>query len=157
MLERLGAHVREVRVPADLAGLDGFVIPGGESTTMTLGIDREGLAGPLRDLAAAGLGRLKPEKKLTGVEGDYDCPVDIKLDFPADARDACPCFAGRYIRGEIVSPADLPGLANWWDAAQLTAAVGAFKDETGFKLLFGASRKSFIARIDPATAIGGTL
>jgi pyridoxal 5'-phosphate synthase pdxT subunit len=55
MLERLGAHVREVRVPADLHGLDGLVIPGGESTTMTLGIERERLAQPLRELAAAGV------------------------------------------------------------------------------------------------------
>ena len=44
MLRGLGADVREVRVPADLDGLDGLVIPGGESTTMTLGIEREGLA-----------------------------------------------------------------------------------------------------------------
>jgi 5'-phosphate synthase pdxT subunit len=49
MLRELGADVREVRVPEDLAGLDGLVIPGGESTTMTLGIEREGLAPPLRD------------------------------------------------------------------------------------------------------------
>ena len=48
MLRGLGAAVREVRVPADLEGLDGLVIPGGESTTMTLGIAREGLADPLR-------------------------------------------------------------------------------------------------------------
>jgi pyridoxal 5'-phosphate synthase pdxT subunit len=54
MLEDLGAKVREVRVPADLEGLDGLVIPGGESTTMTLGIAREGLAEPLRDLVGAG-------------------------------------------------------------------------------------------------------
>jgi 5'-phosphate synthase pdxT subunit len=54
VLERLGAQVREVRVPADLDGLDGLVIPGGESTTMTLGVEREGLAEPLRALAAAG-------------------------------------------------------------------------------------------------------
>jgi 5'-phosphate synthase pdxT subunit len=54
VLERLGAHVREVRVPADLDGLDGLVIPGGESTTMTLGVEREGLAEPLRELAAMG-------------------------------------------------------------------------------------------------------
>jgi pyridoxal 5'-phosphate synthase pdxT subunit len=54
MLRGLGADVREVRVPADLEGLDGLIIPGGESTTMTLGIEREGLAGPLRELAAAG-------------------------------------------------------------------------------------------------------
>jgi 5'-phosphate synthase pdxT subunit len=48
VLRRLGADVREVRVPDDLDGLDGLVIPGGESTTMTLGIDREALAEPLR-------------------------------------------------------------------------------------------------------------
>ncbi len=53
VLRRLGAEVREVRVPADLEGLAGLVIPGGESTTMTLGIEREGLAAPLRALAAA--------------------------------------------------------------------------------------------------------
>jgi pyridoxal 5'-phosphate synthase pdxT subunit len=54
MLRGLGAEVREVRVPADLDGLDGLVIPGGESTTMTLGIEREGLAEPLRALAGSG-------------------------------------------------------------------------------------------------------
>jgi len=54
ILGQLGAEAREVRVPADLEGLDGLIIPGGESTVMTLGIEREGLAGPLRRLAAAG-------------------------------------------------------------------------------------------------------
>ncbi len=54
MLRALGADTRQVRVPADLAGLDGLVIPGGESTTMTLGIGREQLAEPLRALAASG-------------------------------------------------------------------------------------------------------
>jgi pyridoxal 5'-phosphate synthase pdxT subunit len=54
MLRALGADVREVRVPADLEGLDGLVIPGGESTTITLGVEREGLADPLRDLARSG-------------------------------------------------------------------------------------------------------
>ena len=54
LLRALGAEVREVRTPAGLPGLDGLVIPGGESTTMTLGIEREGLAEPLRELAAAG-------------------------------------------------------------------------------------------------------
>ncbi len=48
MLRRLGADVVEVRKPEQLTGLDGLVIPGGESTTMTLGIEREGLGEPLR-------------------------------------------------------------------------------------------------------------
>lgn len=54
VLRRLGAQVREVRVPSDLDGLQGLVMPGGESTTMTLGIERESLAEPLRRLAASG-------------------------------------------------------------------------------------------------------
>jgi 5'-phosphate synthase pdxT subunit len=54
ILDRLGATAREVRVPADLEGLDALIIPGGESTVMTLGIEREGLADPLRDLARSG-------------------------------------------------------------------------------------------------------
>ena len=54
MLRALGADVREVRVPADLDGLDALVLPGGESTTMTLGVAREGLAEPLRAFHAAG-------------------------------------------------------------------------------------------------------
>jgi 5'-phosphate synthase pdxT subunit len=54
VLETLGAAVREVRTPDDLDGLDGLVLPGGESTTMTLGIEREGLAEPLRAVHVAG-------------------------------------------------------------------------------------------------------
>src|SRR4051794_16662555 len=54
MLRDLGADVREVRTPKDLEGLDGLVMPGGESTTMTLGIQREGLAEPLRSFVRSG-------------------------------------------------------------------------------------------------------
>jgi 5'-phosphate synthase pdxT subunit len=50
MLRDLGAETREVRTVADLDGLDGLVMPGGESTTMTLGIARERLAEPLAAL-----------------------------------------------------------------------------------------------------------
>jgi 5'-phosphate synthase pdxT subunit len=53
-LAELGAQSRIVRTPADLEGLDALIIPGGESTTMTLGIEREGLAAPLRELVSAG-------------------------------------------------------------------------------------------------------
>jgi pyridoxal 5'-phosphate synthase pdxT subunit len=49
VLRRLDAAVREVRTPDDLEGVDALVIPGGESTTMTLGIEREGLREPLRE------------------------------------------------------------------------------------------------------------
>jgi 5'-phosphate synthase pdxT subunit len=54
LVRSLGAQAREVRVPAALAGLDALIIPGGESTVMTLGIEREGLAEPLRAFVRAG-------------------------------------------------------------------------------------------------------
>jgi len=54
VLRGLGAEPKEVRTAADLQGIDGLIIPGGESTVMTLGIEREGLAEPLKDLIAAG-------------------------------------------------------------------------------------------------------
>jgi phenylalanyl-tRNA synthetase beta chain len=61
--------------------------------------DCTGVRGIARDLAAAGLGTLRPEREVSGVEGTYDCPVEIELEFPSQARDACPCFAGRYLKG----------------------------------------------------------
>ncbi len=54
MVRALGAEPREVRTPAGLKGLDALIIPGGESTVMTLGIEREGLAEPLRQLVRKG-------------------------------------------------------------------------------------------------------
>ncbi len=54
IVHSLGADPREVRVAADLEGIDALIMPGGESTVMTLGIEREGLVGPLRELIAAG-------------------------------------------------------------------------------------------------------
>jgi len=43
ILGELGAEPCEVRLAADLEGLDGLVIPGGESTTITMGIASAGL------------------------------------------------------------------------------------------------------------------
>jgi pyridoxal 5'-phosphate synthase pdxT subunit len=48
MLRELGADAREVRVREDLEGLDGLVIPGGESTTIVKGIESAGLEDPIR-------------------------------------------------------------------------------------------------------------
>jgi len=54
MLRRLGADAREVRVPGDLDGLDGLVIPGGESTTIVMGIEAAGLGEGIRSHLQAG-------------------------------------------------------------------------------------------------------
>ena len=53
-LARLDTPAREVRTVDDLEGLDALIIPGGESTTIGLGVEREGLAGPLIDFARSG-------------------------------------------------------------------------------------------------------
>jgi 5'-phosphate synthase pdxT subunit len=54
-LEAAGARTRLVRLKEDLAGLDGLVIPGGESTTMTMLMDRMGLYDAVRDAVKGGL------------------------------------------------------------------------------------------------------
>lgn len=54
MLRSLGAHTVEVRKPQQLDGLDGIVIPGGESTSMALIAERWGLVEPLRAWVQAG-------------------------------------------------------------------------------------------------------
>jgi 5'-phosphate synthase pdxT subunit len=55
VLSRLGAEYREVRDLADLDGLQALVIPGGESTTMSLLLDSTGLRRPLTELIQRGL------------------------------------------------------------------------------------------------------
>ena len=67
--------------------------------------DCTGVRGIARDLAAAGLGKLKPEPRLGKVEGKFDCPVEIRLEFEAGYEAACPVFAGRYVRNVKNGPA----------------------------------------------------
>jgi 5'-phosphate synthase pdxT subunit len=86
MLEKLGSGTREVRVPADLEGLDGLVVPGGESTTMTLGIAREGLAEPLRELAACGTPILGSCAGLIVLDRDHLGLMDIRAERNAFGR-----------------------------------------------------------------------
>jgi len=54
MLRGLGAEAREVRVPEDLDDLDGLVIPGGESTTISMRIEAAGLEPTIRSHHEAG-------------------------------------------------------------------------------------------------------
>ena len=58
--------------------------------------DALGIRGIARDLAARGLGTLRPAPAAV-VEGRFACPVTVSVD--ADTRDGCPLFAGRLIRG----------------------------------------------------------
>lgn len=53
-LRSIGVEAAEIRLPEQLADVDGLIIPGGESTTMRRLIDRWGLRTPILDLAASG-------------------------------------------------------------------------------------------------------
>ncbi|HET8727888.1 MAG TPA: phenylalanine--tRNA ligase subunit beta, partial [Alphaproteobacteria bacterium] len=60
--------------------------------------DCAGVRGIARDLAAKGIGTLKPlpaEK----VPGRFESPIGVRFDFPEDDAKACPLFVGRLIRG----------------------------------------------------------
>jgi len=101
VLLRLGAHVREVRAPADLDGLAGLVFPGGESTAMMLGVEREGLAEPLRALSRGGLPLLGSCAGLIMLDRDHLGLMDI-----AARRNAF----GRQVRS-FEADIDLRGVA----------------------------------------------
>ena len=79
MLASLGADAVEVRTPEQLADLDALVIPGGESTTISKGIARDGLEPAIRAHADAGrpilgscAGMIVCDRDHLGI-GDYAC------------------------------------------------------------------------------------
>jgi 5'-phosphate synthase pdxT subunit len=99
MLRSLDARVGEVRVPGDLDGLEGLVIPGGESTTMTLGIEREGLAEPLRELVKKGLPVLGSCAGLIMLDRDHLGLMDIRAERNAFGRQLKSFEADIELRG----------------------------------------------------------
>lgn len=92
--EDMAAHIGERYI--DASGLNDPVI---EIKLTPNRPDCTGVRGIARDLAAAGLGTLKHETRIQGVEGKEECPVGVKLDLPKDAADACPVFAARFLKG----------------------------------------------------------
>ena len=80
---------------ADIYGLNDPVI---EIALTPDRADCAGVRGIARDLAAAGLGTLRPLDE-TAVKGAFPSPVNVTLKLEGDDRTACPLFIGRYIRG----------------------------------------------------------
>jgi phenylalanyl-tRNA synthetase beta chain len=78
----------------DYAGLDDPII---ELELTPNRSDCLGVYGVARDLAAAGIGNLKP-LHAKPVKGAFASPIQVKLDFPAADKAACPYFTGRVIR-----------------------------------------------------------
>jgi pyridoxal 5'-phosphate synthase pdxT subunit len=78
IVRSLGAQPREVRSAGDLEGLDALIIPGGESTVMSLGIEREGLAEPLRELVGSGTPVLGTCAGLIMLDRDHLDLLDVR-------------------------------------------------------------------------------
>jgi 5'-phosphate synthase pdxT subunit len=99
-LEELGARTRVVRTSNDLDGLDGLVIPGGESTTMTLGIEREQLADPLRDFVRSGRPTLGTCAGLIMLDRDHLGLLDVGVRRNAFGRQVSSFEADLDFEGE---------------------------------------------------------
>jgi len=106
-----------------------------------------GVAGIARDLAAAGLGKLKTPP-VQPVPGTYPNPIEIRISAP----DACPAFAGRLIRGVRNGPSPI------WLQEKLKAVglrpINALVDITNF-LTFDRARPLHV--YDAAKIEGGFL
>ncbi len=63
--------------------------------------DALGVRGIARDLAAHGIGTMKPRTR-PSIEGRFDCPVSVNIH--GDAAGGCPLFLGRLIRGVANGP-----------------------------------------------------
>ncbi|HEY4263832.1 MAG TPA: phenylalanine--tRNA ligase subunit beta, partial [Micropepsaceae bacterium] len=85
--------------------------------------------GIARDLAAAGLGRLR-EGDLSPVAGKFPSPIKTALDFPPGQENAAPMFAGRVIRGVRNGPSP-KWLQDWLKAVGLRP-ISALVDVTNF-------------------------
>jgi 5'-phosphate synthase pdxT subunit len=85
-LADLGVEARPVRRPSDLPALDGIILPGGESTTMSMLLESSGLLEPLGKEVAAGLpafgtcaGMILLGGAVTGGRADQICYGAIDL------------------------------------------------------------------------------
>jgi pyridoxal 5'-phosphate synthase pdxT subunit len=128
IVSALGAQPREVRTPAELDALDALIIPGGESTTMTLGIEREGLAEPLRELIAGGLPVLGTCAGMIMLDRDHLGLLDVRAERNAFGRQLRSFEADLEIDGIDGGPVHAvfiraPWVAEHGDAVRVLAAL----------------------------------
>lgn len=122
VLERLGVAAPEVRLPEDLEGVDGLIIPGGESTTIVRLMRTSHLLEPLRKLAGDGFplwgtcaGMILLAKQLddTGIPGLEVMDIAVRRNafgrqvdsFEADLQIAAlgdPLYRAVFIRAPII-------------------------------------------------------
>jgi pyridoxal 5'-phosphate synthase pdxT subunit len=130
ILTGLGASAREVRVPADLEGLDALVMPGGESTVMTLGIEREGLGDPLRELARSGTPILGTCAGMIMLDRDHLRVLDILAQRNAFGRQLRSFEADLRVAGVHGEPVHAVFIRAPW-VAEVGAGVEVLADVDG--------------------------
>ena len=93
ILRSIGVEAVEVRLPEDLRGISGLILPGGESTAMRRLIERWGLRQPLLDLAATGAplfgtcaGMIVLSKEIAGGEAPILPLLDVTVQRNAFGR-----------------------------------------------------------------------
>lgn len=128
ILRGLGAIARDVRVTADLAGLAALVLPGGESTVMTLGIEREGLGDPLRELVCSGTPVLGTCAGLIMLDRDHLGVLDVRAERNAFGRQRRSFEAELEFDGLSGGPVHAvfiraPWIAEWGEDVEVLAQV----------------------------------
>jgi phenylalanyl-tRNA synthetase beta chain len=91
--------------------------------------DAAGIYGIARDLAAAGLGTVKPQS-LSTIATTGTCPVDVTLELTGDDRKLCPVFALRLIKG-VKNGASPAWMQSWLKSIGLRP-INALVDITNF-------------------------
>lgn len=108
-LELSNEHAGIIELPADAkVGSPAAAALGLDDAMIEIAItpnrpDCLGVRGVARDLAAAGLGTLKPDH-IEHVKGAFPNPIPIALEFDEASASACPVFAGRLIKGAKNGP-----------------------------------------------------
>ncbi len=86
LLDSTGIETVQVRCPGDLDGISALLLPGGESTTISMGIDREGLRGPIKELSESGMPILGTCAGLVLMGNEHLGLIDMEVDRNAFGR-----------------------------------------------------------------------
>jgi 5'-phosphate synthase pdxT subunit len=124
-LARLDIPAREVRTVEDLEGLDALIIPGGESTTIGLGVEREGLVEPLIDFARSGKPVLGTCAGMIMLDRDHLGVLDIAVRRNAFGRQLASFEAELDVDGTLIDAVFIraPGVEELGEGVEVLAEV----------------------------------
>ena len=127
-LSALGCDPVEVRRPEQLAGLDALVLPGGESTTITKGLEAYGLAQPICDFARSGRPVLGTCAGLIVLDRNHLGLIDIEARRNAFGRQVRSFEADLHVRGLGDEPLRAvfiraPWIERWGDGVEVLSEV----------------------------------